>query len=82
MLALPAIATANMPRCSNMAQSSQSKTYPGIHKEFVRDRFKIEEKNYSTASRIIRETLDAELIKEDDPENKSNRLIKYVPIWS
>ncbi|HVA97674.1 MAG TPA: ATP-binding protein [Bacteroidia bacterium] len=47
----------------------------------LRERFKIDEKNYSTASRIIRETLDAELIKEDNPENKSNRLIKYVPIW-
>ncbi len=48
----------------------------------LRARFAIEEKNYSMASRIIRDTLDAKLIKPFDPENASNKHASYVPSWA
>lgn len=44
----------------------------------LRERFAIEEKNYSMASRIIADTIEASLIRPYDPENKSR---KYVPFW-
>jgi predicted HTH transcriptional regulator len=47
----------------------------------LRERFEVEEKNYSTVSRIIRETIEAGLIKEDDPENRAKRYSKYLPFW-
>lgn len=48
----------------------------------LRERFKIEEKNSAIASRIIRDTIEAELIKEEDPNNKSKKYASYVPIWA
>lgn len=48
----------------------------------IRERFSIEEKNAAIASRIIRDTLDAELIKYDDPESKSRKFVKYLPFWA
>lgn len=48
----------------------------------LRTRFKIEEKNYSIASRIIRETIDADLIRPSDPENTSKRHATYIPFWA
>jgi predicted HTH transcriptional regulator len=47
----------------------------------LRERLEVEEKNYSIISRIIRDTLDAGLIKEEDPENKAKRYSKYIPYW-
>ena len=47
----------------------------------LRERFEVEERNYSTVSRIIRDTLDAGFIKEEDPENKAKRYSKYLPFW-
>ncbi|GIV26244.1 MAG: transcriptional regulator [Bacteroidia bacterium] len=47
----------------------------------VRERFGIEEQNYSIASRIIAETIQAGLVKEYDSENKSRKYAKYVPFW-
>ncbi len=47
----------------------------------LRDRFGISEKNYSIASRIISETIQAGLIKDYDSENKSKKYAKYVPFW-
>jgi predicted HTH transcriptional regulator len=47
----------------------------------LRERFKIEEKNYSIASRIIKDTIDANMIKEEDPENKSRKYARYIPFW-
>lgn len=35
----------------------------------LRERFKIDDRNYSTASRIIRDALEDKAIKEDDPES-------------
>lgn len=48
----------------------------------LRERFNIAENNAAQASRIIAETVDAELIKPSDPENKSRKLMKYVPFWA
>jgi predicted HTH transcriptional regulator len=48
----------------------------------LRDRFKIEQQNYSIASRIIADTMDEQLIKYDDPENKSRKFAKYLPFWT
>ncbi|AFY71189.1 putative transcriptional regulator [Thalassoporum mexicanum PCC 7367] len=48
----------------------------------LRERFSIEDKNQSIASRIIAETLNADLIKRYDPSNKSKKLYRYVPFWA
>ena len=48
----------------------------------LRDRFKIEAHNYSIASRIIRDAIESEMIKEDDPENKSRKYASYIPFWA
>lgn len=46
-----------------------------------RERMGISETNYPMASRIIADTLEAGLIKQYDPENKSKKLTKYIPSW-
>lgn len=48
----------------------------------LRDRFKIENHNYSTASRIIRDALLEGIVKEDDPESKSRKFASYIPFWA
>lgn len=48
----------------------------------LRERFKIEDHNYSIASRIIRDALEEKVIKEDDPESKSRKYASYIPIWA
>lgn len=48
----------------------------------LRERFGIEEKNYSMASRIISETIKAGLVKDYDPESNSKKHAKYVPFWA
>jgi predicted HTH transcriptional regulator len=48
----------------------------------LRERFKIDEQNAAIASRIIKDTLQANLIKPEDPENRSTRLNRYVPMWA
>ncbi|CAG1022567.1 hypothetical protein MTYM_01828 [Methylococcales bacterium] len=48
----------------------------------LRDRFNIAEGNSAQASRIIGETLEAGLIKLSNPDNKSRKLMKYVPFWA
>jgi ATP-dependent DNA helicase RecG len=47
----------------------------------LRERFGIEEQNYSVASRIISETIQAGFIKDYDTESKSKKYAKYVPFW-
>lgn len=47
----------------------------------LRERFGIEDKNSATASRIIKETLEAELIRPHD-ETASRKFMKYVPWWA
>jgi predicted HTH transcriptional regulator len=48
----------------------------------LRQRFKIAEKNSAIASRIIHETIEEGLIKEDDPNSKSRKFAKYIPFWA
>lgn len=48
----------------------------------LRERFKIEDQNYAIASRIIRDTLEEGLIKEEDPESKSRKFASYLPFWA
>jgi predicted HTH transcriptional regulator len=48
----------------------------------LRDRFGIEDKNSSIASRIIRDALDAKKIKEDDPDSNSRKFKRYIPYWA
>lgn len=47
----------------------------------LRQRLGIEEHNYSAASRVIRDTLDARLIRSYG-ENTSGKGAKYVPFWA
>jgi predicted HTH transcriptional regulator len=47
----------------------------------LRERFGIDEKNYPMASRIISDTIQAELIRDYDPDSKSRKYAKYVPFW-
>lgn len=48
----------------------------------LRNRFKIEDHNYSIASRIIRDALKEGVIKEVDPESKSRKYASYIPFWA
>ena len=48
----------------------------------LRKRFSIEDKNYSVASRIIADTMNAALVKPHEPENASRKHAKYVPFWA
>lgn len=47
----------------------------------LRERFGIEDRNSATASRIIKETLEAKLIRPYD-EDAGRKFMKYVPEWS
>jgi predicted HTH transcriptional regulator len=47
----------------------------------LRERFGIEEHNYTMASKIISDTLKANLIKDYDFDSKSKKYAKYVPFW-
>ncbi|MEO6637131.1 MAG: ATP-binding protein [Ginsengibacter sp.] len=48
----------------------------------VRARFSIQEVNAAIASRIIRDTVDAKLIKLEDPESSSRKFTRYIPFWA
>lgn len=48
----------------------------------LRERFKLGGAKADQVSRVIRETVNAEQIKPDDPENASKRYSKYVPFWA
>ncbi len=48
----------------------------------LRDRFKVDQKNYSMISRLIKDTIDAGLVKPHDPLSKSRKHAKYVPFWA
>lgn len=47
----------------------------------LRERFAIEPKNSAIASRLIKEALNAELIRAHD-EDASRKFMKYIPIWA
>jgi len=48
----------------------------------VRKRFNISDKNYPMASRIIGDTVDANLIKPMLDETGKKKLTKYIPFWA
>jgi ATP-dependent DNA helicase RecG len=48
----------------------------------LRQRFNIADENAAMVSRMIKDTFEAGLIKEVDPENKSRKFVKYIPIWA
>jgi predicted HTH transcriptional regulator len=48
----------------------------------LRERFKIADENAAMVSRIIKDTAQAGLIKEEDPKNNSRKFVKYIPIWA
>ncbi len=48
----------------------------------LRERFKLAEDKAETASRIIRDCIDAGLIKLDNPESGSKRYARYLPFWA
>jgi predicted HTH transcriptional regulator len=47
----------------------------------LRERLGVDQKNYATVSRIIRDTIDEGLVRPIDP-NTSKRYMKYVPFWA
>ncbi len=47
----------------------------------IRSAFALDEKDKIKASRIIRDTVDAKLIKPMDPET-APRYMKYIPYWA
>jgi ATP-dependent DNA helicase RecG len=48
----------------------------------LRERFRLSEKKTESASRVIRETVEAGKIKLSDPEQTSLRYRSYVPFWA
>ena len=50
--------------------------------ESLRKRLDMPEKDYPKASRIIRETIEAGLVKPFDPDSKSRKHAKYLPFWA
>ena len=48
----------------------------------LRERLGVEQKNYPMISRIIKDGIDSNLIKEADPGNKNRRYVKYIPYWA
>jgi len=48
----------------------------------LRERLGINDQNYPIASRIIGDTIEAGLIRLQDPETRSNRTRRYVPYWA
>jgi ATP-dependent DNA helicase RecG len=57
-----------------------------FHKETnnqsIRERFGISEANKSQASRIIKDTIQAGYIEQEDPTSKSKKYLTYVPFWA
>ena len=47
----------------------------------LRERFGLKKKEHSKASKAISDTLEKDLIKPADPENKSTKHIKYIPFY-
>lgn len=49
--------------------------------ETFRERLAISQQNYSIASRIIAETINANLIKLEDA-SRSRKYAQYIPVWA
>lgn len=50
--------------------------------ETLRKRLNIDDSNYTKASRIIKETMEAKLLKPFDPTSKSRKHARYLPFWA
>lgn len=48
----------------------------------LRERFNIDTKNYSMASRLIRDAIIVGAIKEANTDSKSKKYAKYLPYWA
>lgn len=48
----------------------------------LRERFEVSEKNYSVVSRLIADTINENLIKPSNPENRSRKHASYIPFWA
>jgi ATP-dependent DNA helicase RecG len=48
----------------------------------LRERFNLSEAKAHLASRVIKDTLTADMIKLDDPESTSKRYSRYIPYWA
>ena len=48
----------------------------------LRERFSIEKKNYSMASRVISDTIRIEWVRRYEEDGASKRHAKYVPFWA
>ena len=48
----------------------------------LRERFKLPEERADAASRIIRETMEAGLVRLENPESPSKRYARYIPFWA
>lgn len=48
----------------------------------LRKRLGVKDKQHSKVSKIIKETIESELIKVADPDNKSTKHIKYIPFYA
>ncbi len=47
----------------------------------LRERFGLEKKQHSKASKMISDTVEAGLVKLSDPDNKSTKHMKYMPFY-
>jgi len=52
-----------------------------INNQSVRERFGIERRNSSIASRILADTFSAGYLKQSEPENESKRYASYIPFY-
>ena len=52
-----------------------------INNQSVRERFGIERRNSSIASRILADTFSAGFLKQSEPENESKRYASYIPFY-
>jgi ATP-dependent DNA helicase RecG len=48
----------------------------------LRERFDLSESKTDVSSQVIRNTMDAGIIKLEDPESTSKRYARYVPYWA
>lgn len=48
----------------------------------LRERFRVDQRNYSMISRLIKDTIEAGLVKPHDPSSRSRKHAKYLPFWA
>ncbi|MEW6684485.1 MAG: ATP-binding protein [Nitrospirota bacterium] len=53
-----------------------------VGNQTLRKRFGLSDERAETVSRILRDTVDAGLIKQEDPESGSKKYARYVPFWA